>query len=60
MELTPRLRTIAQQVPQGSVQADVGTDHALLPVWLLLEGRISSAIASDLREGPLSRARETV
>lgn len=60
MELTPRLRTIAQQVPQGSVLADVGTDHALLPVWLLLEGRISSAIASDLREGPLSRARETV
>lgn len=60
MELTPRLCTIAQQVPQGSILADVGTDHALLPVWLLLEGRISSAIASDLREGPLSRARETV
>lgn len=45
MELTPRLRTIAQQVPQGSVLADVGTDHALLPAWLLLEGRIHSAIA---------------
>lgn len=60
MELTPRLETIAQQVPQGSILADVGTDHALLPVWLLLEGRISHAIASDLREGPLSRAKETV
>ena len=60
MELTPRLRAIAQQVPQGSVLADVGTDHALLPAWLLLEGRIPSAIASDLREGPLSRAKETV
>ena len=60
MELTPRLYTIAQQVPQGSVLADVGTDHALLPVWLLLKGRIVSAIASDLREGPLSRAKETV
>lgn len=60
MELTARLHTIAQQVPQGAVLADVGTDHALLPVWLLLEGRIPSAIASDLREGPLSRARETV
>ena len=60
MELTPRLRAIAQQVPQGSVLADVGTDHALLPAWLLLEGRIPSAIASDLREGPLARAKETV
>lgn len=60
MELTPRLETIARQVPQGAILADVGTDHALLPVWLLLEGRISRAIASDLREGPLSRAKETV
>lgn len=60
MELSPRLETIARQVPHGSVLADVGTDHALLPVRLLLEGRISRAIASDLREGPLSRARETV
>lgn len=60
MELTPRLETIARQVPQGAILADVGTDHALLPVWLLLEGRISHAIASDLREGPLSRAKETV
>lgn len=41
MELTPRLETIARQVPQGSILADVGTDHGLLPVWLLLEGRIS-------------------
>lgn len=59
MELTPRLRTIADQVPQGAVFADIGTDHAYLPVWLLLNGRINHAIAADLREGPLERARET-
>ena len=59
MELTPRLQAIARQVPQGARLADVGTDHGLLPVWLLLNGKISSAIASDLRKGPLDRARQT-
>ena len=59
MELTPRLQAVAHQVPQGAVFADIGTDHAYLPTWLLLNGRIKSAIAADLREGPLNRARET-
>ena len=55
MELSPRLRTIAEQVPNGVRLADIGTDHAYLPVWLLKHDRISFAIASDLREGPLYR-----
>jgi len=59
MELTPRLQAIADQVPQGSILADIGTDHAYLPVKLLLDGQIRSAIAADLREGPLANARET-
>ncbi len=59
MELTARLQAIADQVPEGARFADVGTDHAQLPVWLLLNERIPNAIASDLREGPLARARET-
>lgn len=59
MELTPRLWAIAQKVPQGAHLADVGTDHGYLPVWLLLNGRIESAVAADLRAGPLERARKT-
>ena len=58
-ELTPRLRAAAELVERGSCLADIGTDHAYLPVWLLLEGRIRRAIAADLRPGPLSRARAT-
>ena len=60
MELTARLQSVADQVPQGAAFADIGTDHAYLPVWLLLNGRIEHAIAADLREGPLNSARETV
>ena len=59
MELTARLRALADLVPQGARLADVGTDHAYLPVWLILHGKIQQAIAADLREGPLARARET-
>lgn len=59
LDLTPRLRAIAQQVPQGARLVDVGTDHAYLPVWLLRNGRIQSAVASDVNEGPLRRGRET-
>ena len=59
IELSPRLRMVADLVPQGACLADVGTDHAYLPAALLMEGRISSAIASDLREGPLAHARAT-
>lgn len=39
--------------------ADVGTDHGYLPVYLLQQGRISRAIASDIVDGPLQHARQT-
>ncbi len=58
MELTPRLKAVASQVPERARLADVGTDHGYLPVWLLLNGRISKAVASDLRERPLDTAKE--
>ena len=59
LTLTPRLAAVARLVHQAAHLADVGTDHAYLPVRLLLDGRVEYAIAADLREGPLSRARET-
>lgn len=60
IKLTPRLQTVADRVPGGARLADVGTDHAYLPVWLLQSGRIPSAVCTDLRPGPLERAGETV
>lgn len=55
--LSPRLRSVADLVSRGAILVDVGTDHAFLPVWLLQHGVIQHAIATDLREGPLSKAR---
>lgn len=59
-ELSPRLRMVGELVPAGARLADVGTDHAYLPAALILEGKIPWAIAADLRQGPLDRARTTV
>lgn len=59
-ELTARLRAVAELVRPGSRVADIGTDHALLPVWLLQSGRCPSAVASDIGEGPAASARHTV
>lgn len=39
--------------------ADIGTDHGLLPVWLLEHGVAAQVIAADLRAGPLEAARRT-
>ena len=57
--LSPRLMALARRVPNSARFADVGTDHGRLPVWLLEQGVIASAIATDLREGPLDKARQT-
>ncbi|MBQ9412855.1 MAG: SAM-dependent methyltransferase [Oscillospiraceae bacterium] len=58
MRLSPRLQRIADYVEAGAVAVDVGTDHAYVPIWLLLSGVSERAYATDLRPGPLQNARE--
>lgn len=55
--LSPRLQALYDMVPEGLKLADIGTDHGWLPIDLVKSGRIPSAIAMDLREGPLDRAK---
>lgn len=59
LKLDARLNSAAALVRGGRL-ADVGTDHAYLPVALLLMGKIDHAVASDINKGPLARARQTV
>ncbi len=52
-----RLLWFAERVRYGVTFADIGTDHAKLPVFLVKSGKISHAIASDIGEGPIAHAR---
>ena len=59
-KLSKRLRCAADFVRQGAYLADVGTDHAYLPIVLLAEGRICGGVASDINEGPIARAQANI
>ena len=58
--LSVRLAAIAAMVKPGSRIADIGTDHAYLPVELVQSGTAAHALAMDIREGPLKSARRHV
>lgn len=55
-----RMNMAAKMVRSGSVVADIGTDHAYLPAKLVLDGVCPTALACDLRKGPLKNAEKTV
>ena len=59
-KLSARLRCAASMVREGSFVADVGTDHAYLPIALALEGKIRGAVASDINAGPVERGRKNI
>ena len=58
--LGKRLCAATSFVRDGAVVADIGTDHAYLPIYLISSGIASRAIASDIKEGPAECARENV
>ena len=58
--LTPRLEAVASFVKEGSVIADVGTDHGYIPAYLINKGIIKKAIAADINVGPLENAKKTM
>ncbi len=57
--ITPRLETIIKHV-NGKIVADIGTDHAYIPIYLTENNMAEYVIASDIKEGPLSIARENI
>lgn len=60
IELGARLRTCASFVREGRIPADVGTDHAYLPIWLVQSGAVPKAYASDVNEEPIRSAKSNI
>jgi tRNA (adenine22-N1)-methyltransferase len=58
--LSLRLQTIADLITPGDSMADIGSDHARLPIYLQQRRLISRAVASELGDGPYQRALEAV
>jgi tRNA (adenine22-N1)-methyltransferase len=59
-QLSKRLTEVASLVPTGSRLADIGSDHSYLPAHLLIQGKICTAIAGEVNEGPLHSAQNLV
>ncbi|MEI4769525.1 tRNA (adenine(22)-N(1))-methyltransferase TrmK [Psychrobacillus sp. FJAT-51614] len=58
--LSERLKTVASFVPENSIIADIGSDHAYLPCYLVHSGKISRAIAGEVVKGPFESAQKQV
>jgi len=58
--LSRRLQALFTYIPYGRVLADIGTDHAYLPIYAYLQGRIPAALACDINPGPLEKAAQHI
>lgn len=60
ISLSKRLKMVADCVRPGDILADIGTDHAYLPIYLIQKGCIPRAIAGEIAEGPFLNAQKAI
>lgn len=60
MRLTTRLETCLHYTEGFQKLADIGTDHAMLPIEAVLRGNVLYALAIDNKFGPFMQARTNV
>ena len=60
MDISIRLKTIANMVDKCNCCADIGTDHGYIPIYLVKKGVCKKAIASDINRGPIEKALKNV
>lgn len=60
VELSKRLITVADYVDIESIVADIGTDHAYIPIYLVKNKGIKKVIAMDVNLGPIEKAKKNI
>lgn len=60
MQLSKRLKAVADSVTKGNRVADVGCDHAYISIYLIEHDIAPYVIAMDVNRGPLERAKENI
>ena len=59
-ELSLRLQAIEKHIGRGCRVADIGTDHAYLPIHIIESGLCEKVIACDIKSGPLKTAEKNI
>lgn len=60
MDISERLKCVAKMIEKCDAIADIGTDHAYLPIYLVKNNVCKRAIASDINIGPVKKAELNV
>jgi tRNA (adenine22-N1)-methyltransferase len=60
VRLSERLQKIADFIEPGESVADIGSDHGFLPIALRESGKSPYVILSDIKEGPMEKARVNI
>lgn len=57
MDISLRLRTLLKMIDKCECMADIGTDHAYIPIYVIKNKVCKKAIASDINKGPIKKAK---
>ncbi len=60
LNLTPRLKIIAESIRGYDSAADIGSDHAHLPIFLIKNEYVKRAVAVDINKGPVEIAKKRI
>ncbi|MCO7175696.1 tRNA (adenine(22)-N(1))-methyltransferase [Sporolactobacillus kofuensis] len=60
IHLSPRLKAILGLIPQSKCLADIGSDHAHLPLRAIQDHIVDTAIAGEVRRGPFQQSLKNV
>ncbi|MDF4746179.1 class I SAM-dependent methyltransferase, partial [Vibrio parahaemolyticus] len=59
-KLSKRLEEVVREIPVGSTVADIGSDHAYLPCYTIINNIATKAVAGEVVDGPFRSAQATV
>lgn len=60
LQLTKRLAAVANFIPKDARVADIGTDHAYIPIYLVKNNITNFCIATDINKGPILKANRNI
>lgn len=60
MILKGRIKFITDMIPECKILSDIGTDHAYIPIFMVLNEKCEKAIGSDIGKGPVEVANRNI